>query len=127
MRLSELEPGDEIAFRGPTGRSMVPHDDDRELHLLATATGVAPFYSLAVTSSTAGTPGVVLWWGLRLAADICLTGELDALAAEYPHFSYHLTRSSPLRRPRVRPHERLAHQLGSGIFRYPDDVAGEPR
>jgi ferredoxin-NADP reductase len=42
QRLAELEPGDEVAFRGPNGRSVVPRFHDRELVLLATGTGVAP-------------------------------------------------------------------------------------
>lgn len=47
QRLAELEPGAEVAFRGPTGRSMIPRDDDRELHLLTTGSGVAPLLCLA--------------------------------------------------------------------------------
>jgi NAD(P)H-flavin reductase len=96
QRLASLQPGDEVAFRGPTGRSMVPPDDDRALELFATGTGVAPFYSLARHLLAGGyTEPITLWWGLRLAEDICLTDELDALAAAYPNFSYHVTLSRP--------------------------------
>jgi ferredoxin-NADP reductase len=94
--LAKLVPGDEVAFRGPTGRSMVPRHDDRELHLLATGTGVAPFVSLAHRLFDGGYPQpVVLWWGLRLGEDICLTDELDSLADRHPGFSYHITLSQP--------------------------------
>jgi len=97
MHLVSLHAGDEVAFRGPTGRSMVPHDDhDRELALFATGTGVAPFYSLASHLLAGGySQPIVLWWGLRLVDDVCLTDELDALAAAYPNFSYHVTLSQP--------------------------------
>ncbi|HET7721481.1 MAG TPA: FAD-dependent oxidoreductase, partial [Acidimicrobiales bacterium] len=96
QRLASLRPGDEVAFRGPTGRSMVPPDDDRALELFATGTGVAPFYSLARHLLAGGsTRPIRLWWGLRLAEDICLIDELDALAAAAPNFSYHLTLSQP--------------------------------
>jgi NAD(P)H-flavin reductase len=96
QHLAALRPGDEVAFRGPTGRSMVPPDDDRALELFATGTGVAPFYSLARHLLARGyTEPVTLWWGLRLAEDICLTDELDALARAYPNFAYHVTLSQP--------------------------------
>jgi ferredoxin-NADP reductase len=96
QHLASLRPGDEVAFRGPTGRSMVPHDGDRALELFATGTGIAPFYSLASNLLADGYPQpITLWWGLRLAEDICLTDELDALAAAHPSFSYHITLSKP--------------------------------
>ncbi len=96
QHLASLRPGDEVAFRGPTGRLMVPSDDDRALELFATGTGVAPFYSLARHLLAGGyAQPIRLWWGLRLAEDICLTEELDALATAYPSFSYHVTLSEP--------------------------------
>lgn len=95
--LGGLQPGDEVAFRGPTGRSMVPPPgDDRELSLLATGTGVAPFLSLASHLLATGySRPISLWWGLRLAGDICLTDELDGLAEAYPNFSYAISLSQP--------------------------------
>ncbi len=95
-RLASLRPGDEVAFRGPTGRSMVPPDDDRALVLLATGTGVAPFYSLARHLLESGySAPITLWWGLRLAEDICLTEELDDLATKYENFTYAVSLSHP--------------------------------
>ena len=94
--LASRRPGDEVAFRGPTGRSMVPPDDDRALALFATGTGVAPFVSLARHLLAGGyAEPITLWWGLRLAEDICLTDELDELAAAYPNFRYAVTLSRP--------------------------------
>jgi NAD(P)H-flavin reductase len=75
---------------------MVPRDDDRQLALFATGTGVAPLYSLARHLLDRGYPQPLsLWWGLRLVDDICLTDELDELAAAYPRFSYAITLSQP--------------------------------
>jgi NAD(P)H-flavin reductase len=96
LYLARLQPGDEVAFRGPTGRSMIPRHDERELVLLATGTGVAPLLSLARHLLATGFPQPIsLWWGLRLAEDICLTDELDALARAHDRFSYAITLSQP--------------------------------
>ncbi|MGH9264545.1 MAG: ferredoxin--NADP reductase [Acidimicrobiales bacterium] len=96
LYLAALRPGDEVVFRGPTGRSMIPRNDDRELVLMATGTGVAPLVSLARHLLAGGYPQPIsLWWGLRLVEDICLTDELDALAATYERFSYAITLSQP--------------------------------
>lgn len=96
LYLSELEPGDEVLFRGPTGRPMAPRFNDRELVFLATGTGVAPLISLARHLLATGYPHPIsLWWGLRLVDDICLTEELDALEARYESFHYDITLSQP--------------------------------
>jgi len=96
LYLAELQVGDDVVFRGPTGRSMVPRFDDRELVLLATGTGVAPLLSLARHLLTTGYPHPIsLWWGLRSAEDICLTDDLDALADAHDGFTYAITLSQP--------------------------------
>ena len=94
--LASMRPGDEVAFRGPTGRSMVPPDDVRALALFATGTGVAPFHSLARHLLAHGyAQPITVWWGLRQAEDICLTTELDQLAAAFPTFTYAISLSQP--------------------------------
>ena len=96
LYLADLMPGDDVVFRGPTGRSMIPRFDDRDLVLMATGTGVAPLLSLSRHLLAAGYPRPIsLWWGLRLVDDICLTDELDALASTYESFSYAITLSQP--------------------------------
>jgi ferredoxin-NADP reductase len=90
--------GDEIAFRGPTGRSMLPREDeeDLELVLFATGTGVSPFLSLVRHLVRQGSSQPMrLWWGLRLEDDICLTDELDELRAAAPNFDYAISLSQP--------------------------------
>ncbi len=96
LYLAGLQPGGDVVFRGPTGRSMVLSSADRELVLLATGTGVAPLLSLARHLLAGGYPQrISLWWGLRLAEDICLTDELEALASGHDRFSYGITLSQP--------------------------------
>jgi anthranilate 1,2-dioxygenase reductase subunit len=94
--LTGLRVGDEIGFRGPTGRSMVPKEDDTELVLIATGVGVSPLYSLARHLLTAGaTRPIRLLWGLRQAEDICLVDQLDELVAAHQNFSYQISLSQP--------------------------------
>ncbi|HWC12631.1 MAG TPA: FAD-dependent oxidoreductase [Acidimicrobiales bacterium] len=94
--LASLEPGDSIAFRGPTGRSMMPKQEYDELVLMATGVGVGPFvFFLKRLAAEGSEVPVRLFWGLRLAEDICLLDELDELARANPWFTYHVTLSSP--------------------------------
>ena len=94
--LGSLRAGEVIKFRGPTGRSMVPKEDDTDLVMLATGVGIGPFLSLADHLLPQGFDRPMrLFWGLRLVEDICLLDELDALASRYPHFSYVITLSRP--------------------------------
>ncbi len=96
--LASAQPGAPLAFRGPSGRSMLPKDDDHssELVLMATGVGISPFHALLLHLLPRGDRRRIrLFWGLRLVEDICLTDELNALAAAYPNFSYAITLSQP--------------------------------
>ena len=96
--LASTGPGAPLYFRGPSGRSMLPKDDDRssELILLATGVGISPFHALLLHLLERGDRRRIrLFWGLRLVEDICLTDELDALAAAHPNFTYAITLSQP--------------------------------
>ncbi len=96
--LAAAPPGTELAFRGPSGRSMLPKDDDAgdEFVLLATGVGISPFHALVSDLLGRGDGRRIrLFWGLRLAEDICLTDELDALAGAHPNFTYAISLSQP--------------------------------
>ena len=94
--LTSLQPGDVISFRGPTGRTMIPKEPDTELILLATGVGIGPFLSLLRYALPRGFDRPIrLFWGLRLADDICLTDELEEVARRYPNVTYHLSLSQP--------------------------------
>ncbi|MGI8808624.1 MAG: FAD-binding oxidoreductase [Acidimicrobiales bacterium] len=96
--LASTQPGTPLAFRGPSGRSMLPKEEDRdsEMVLMATGVGISPFHALLLHLLASGDRRRVrLFWGLRLVDDICLTDELDALAADHPNFTYAITLSQP--------------------------------
>jgi ferredoxin-NADP reductase len=94
--LAALGPGDEIAFRGPSGRSMAAKVADEELVLLATGVGVGPLVPFVEELGRQGfEKRIDLYWGLRLAEDVCLVDELDDLAERYPFFRYQISLSQP--------------------------------
>ena len=94
--LAALDVGDEINFRGPSGRCMIPKEDDAELILLATGVGLSPLVFLVRELRAKSYPHPVhLFWGLRLVEDICLLDELDELVRTYPGFSYDISLSQP--------------------------------
>ncbi len=93
--LAERAPGDVLAFRGPLGRSMVP-EHPGALALICTGVGLGPFLGLVRHLIDRGDDRPVrLYWGLRLAEDICLIDELDALARDHLNFAYHVSLSCP--------------------------------
>lgn len=94
--LAGLDEGDEISFRGPSGRSMLPRDRSSELVMLATGVGVGPLLSLSQHLLSQGfDQPITLYWGLRLVEDVCLLEVLDGLADRYEQFRYRLTLSQP--------------------------------
>lgn len=94
--LASLPPGSPLHFRGPSGRSMLPKEPETELVMLATGVGISPFHSLLVHFLQTGDRRPIrLYWGLRLVEDICLTDDLDRLAAALPDFRYAISLSQP--------------------------------
>ncbi len=94
--LASMPPGTPLHFRGPSGRSMVPKDPDRDLVLLATGVGISPYRSLLHHLLSGGDRRQIrLYWGLRLVEDICLVDELDQLASAHPNFTYAISLSQP--------------------------------
>ncbi|HHC09011.1 MAG TPA: hypothetical protein ENK55_09880 [Actinobacteria bacterium] len=77
-----LRPDDEVGFRGPTGRSMIPR---RPGPMVAFATGVGISPCLFLAESLASLPDARLplrvFWGLRLPDDLCLEEEIARLEA----------------------------------------------
>lgn len=94
LYLGAVTVGDIIAFRGPSGRSMLPPTNDIDLVLLATGVGISPYLALLHHVLAAGFDRrIELFWGLRLVEDICLVDELDDLARAHDNFGYHISLS----------------------------------
>jgi NAD(P)H-flavin reductase len=91
-----LREGDTTAFHGPMG-SFVLQDSPRDLLLVATGTGIAPFrsmlWSLAEVSSARA---ITLIWGLRSERDLYYQDELIGLRERLQGFSCITTLSQPV-------------------------------
>lgn len=75
---------------------MLPKDDGTQLILLATGVGIGPLLGLSQHLLPQGFDRPIhLYWGLRLPEDMCLTEELDELAARHPNFGYEVALSQP--------------------------------
>ena len=68
---------------------------DRDLLLVATATGIAPLRSILLASGTAGQGSDTALWGLRSERDLSYQEELRALAKAHQRFSFVTTLSQP--------------------------------
>lgn len=88
-------PGTEVSFTGPWGKFVV-EEDTRDLHLVATGTGISCTGAiLEVELAAPRARRVRLHWGLRHETDLHGLARLAALARAHPRFSYRITLSRP--------------------------------
>ena len=93
--LGQLEIGDLVSFRGPSGHSMIPKEPETHLVLIATGVGLGPCrLLLRYLKQEEPTRKVTLYWGLRLESDICLLDELIALERAMTDFDWNITLSA---------------------------------
>ena len=93
--LCGLQEGDRTSFAGPVG-SFVLRDGARDLLLVATGTGIAPFRSMLWSLADASSPrAITLFWGLRSERDLYYQDELLCLRKRLPNFSFITTLSQP--------------------------------
>ncbi len=88
-------PGFEIKFRGPQGHFILPDILEREMCLICTGTGIAPFRSqlIQLHKNKIATPTVHLIFGTRVISDILYYEEMQQLKKEMPAFKYHVVLS----------------------------------
>lgn len=89
--------GDPMEFMGPLGAFVLDRDSHRKKVCIATGTGIAPFYGMAVDYlSSGGMDDMTIYWGLRHEEDIFWQSEFEELAKTYPNFRFILTLSQGL-------------------------------
>lgn len=97
-RLAKLQEGDRLFCASKvTGKfTLDPIPQDKNILMLATGTGIAPYLSMLRTSSTWQRSGkITLVYGVRYAEDIAYLAELQELKDKHSDFSFHITVSRP--------------------------------
>lgn len=92
---NEGKVGTELTLRGALGVFTLPEILDKELLLICTGTGIAPFRSMVHHLANHQIPfhSAHLIFGARTQADLLYYDELKALEARLPGFHYHPTLS----------------------------------
>lgn len=92
---NDLTVGSELVVRGPQGKFTLPPVLDKDLFLVCTGTGVAPFRSMVrhIYQQGIAHQQVYLVFGCRYLRDLLYADEFRALAATEPSFHYHPTLS----------------------------------
>lgn len=93
--LRKAQVGDEMEFTGPFGH-FVLQDSSKDIVMLGTGTGLAPFMSMLPILFEQGFKGSIqLYFGVRHESDLFYQEELSAWAKEHPNFTPISTLSRP--------------------------------
>ena len=92
---NEVKEGTELTLRGPHGIFTLPSELDKDLFLICTGTGIAPFRSMVHYISEHNIPhkNIHLIFGCRKQEDLLYKDEMAELEAKLPNFKYHPTLS----------------------------------
>ncbi|MCX8019944.1 MAG: FAD-dependent oxidoreductase [Chitinophagaceae bacterium] len=91
----EVKAGSEITFRGPQGVFVLPEKLDKEIFMICTGTGVAPFRSMIqhIYHHHISFHKIHLVFGTRTRADLLYYDEFRELEKKLPGFGYYPTLS----------------------------------
>ncbi|MBK9336650.1 MAG: oxidoreductase [Lewinellaceae bacterium] len=106
----EVHAGSTIRWKGPEGTFCLPENLEKDLVLICTGTGVAPFRSMLRDLHHTGKPHrhIHLIFGARTEADILYRAELEELARTLPDFRYDVALS---RQPEWGGYQGYVHQI----------------
>jgi len=87
---NEIKVGSELTMRGPQGVFTLPQPIDKEVFLVCTGTGIAPFRSMVnyIHLHNISTKNIYLIFGCRKKEDLLYYDELRALEEKLPAFKY---------------------------------------
>jgi len=91
----DLDTGSELMLRGPQGKFTLPQTINKDLYLICTGTGIAPFRSMIhhIYAKGLAHRDIHLVFGCRYRRDLLYRAEWEDLAALHPDFHYHPTLS----------------------------------
>jgi CDP-4-dehydro-6-deoxyglucose reductase len=92
---NHIRVGSELSFRGAQGVFTLPASIEKDLFLICTGTGIAPFRSMVNYIQLHNIPAknIHMIFGCRNKADLLYYEELSALETKLPGFHYHPTLS----------------------------------
>jgi ferredoxin-NADP reductase len=93
-RLFEMQPGDSIEIRPPLGM-FVLRNPPRDVILIATGTGIAPFRSILKAQLNETSNAFTLIFGVRHESHLMYRAEFEEMARAHPHFQFLPTLSRP--------------------------------
>lgn len=87
---AEASVGAEISFRGPQGIFTLPSTLDKDLFLICTGTGIAPFRSMLqfILLNQIPHQDIYLIFGTRTRESLLYFEELNTLSRQHPEFHY---------------------------------------
>jgi CDP-4-dehydro-6-deoxyglucose reductase len=87
---NEVQVGHELTLRGPQGVFVLPENIEKDIFLICTGTGIAPFRSMAHYIQEHNTPhqNIYLIFGCRKFGDSLYRDELHQLDSQLPSFNY---------------------------------------
>ncbi len=93
--LDNVNVGSELTLRGPQGVFVLPEQLDKDLVLVCTGTGIAPFRSMLhyIHQSQVPHGNIHLVFGTRTQQDMLYGAEMKTLESQIPGFRYHPTLS----------------------------------
>lgn len=88
---NDVKVGSELIVRGPQGKFTMPNNLDKDLYLICTGTGIAPFRSMANHIHAHQLPhkNIHLIFGCRAFSESLYEQELKQLEKEMPGFYHH--------------------------------------
>ena len=88
---NEVKVGTEITLRGPAGVFILPQELDRDIFLICTGTGIAPFRSMVhhIINKNIPHKKIHLVFGCRKFGDALFANELKDLMHQDPDFNFH--------------------------------------
>ena len=87
---NEVREGSELLLRGPQGVFTLPENLERDVFLICTGTGIAPFRSMVNHMHSMGTPhqDIYILFGTRTKKDLLYYGEMTMLQEKLEKFHY---------------------------------------
>ena len=114
---NEIKEGSELQLRGPQGVFTLPKELDRNLFLICTGTGVAPFRSMLhyIHQHNIAHENIYLIFGCRTLSDALYKEELEALSKAMQRF-YYLPTFSRENKNNTNIHHGYVHRLYEEII-----------